>query len=588
LVFSVLTFEYSGDNLFKTQTMLTWGIALLSMLAAFWEGELNPLRVWHGLRAWITQTKFTLHLSRWTILLVLGFAVVSFFRFTQLRTVPYEMWSDHAEKLLDVVDVLNGYTSIYFPRNTGREALQFYMAAATAKVLNTGISFMTLKIGTAAAGLLTIPFIYLFAKEIGGKAVGFVAMMLAGVAYWPNVISRIGLRFPLYPLFTAPAMFFLVRGIRRKSRNDFLLAGVAMGIALHGYSPARVIPLVFTLGVLVYLLHRVSAGVRSRVLMWLGLSALISILLFLPLLKVALDMPDMYLMRTLTRITDSERALPGPAGEILLSNIWNGLRMFNWDNGEIWVVSIPHRPSLDWVTGGFFLLGVVIVLVRYVRDRDWRDLFLLLSIPILLAPSILSLAFPAENPAPNRGSGAIVPVFTVAAIPLVHLVKILAGQIPTKTSRWVRNSVIGILVLVIGMTNYDLAIMEWGTQVRNGAWNTSEAGAVIRHFARSVGTFQTAHVIAYPHWMDTRLIGMLAGRPTKDYGIWPDGIPELPETSEAQLFLLNQDDEVGLEALVDRYPNGSLSRWDSAVEGRDFLMFFVPPESNSTLEGTSP
>jgi len=44
--------------------------------------------------------------------------------------VPGEMFSDHAEKLLDVGDVLNGKLSIFFPRNSGREAIQMYLTAA--------------------------------------------------------------------------------------------------------------------------------------------------------------------------------------------------------------------------------------------------------------------------------------------------------------------------------------------------------------------------------------------------------------------------------------------------------------------------
>ena len=32
-------------------------------------------------------------------------------------------------------------------------------------------------------------------------------MAFAGIAYWPNLISRIALRFTLYPFFYAPAVY---------------------------------------------------------------------------------------------------------------------------------------------------------------------------------------------------------------------------------------------------------------------------------------------------------------------------------------------------------------------------------------------
>ena len=80
--------------------------------------------------------------------------------------------------------------------------------------------------------------------------------------------------------------------------------------------------------------------------------------------------------------------------------------MFNWDDGEIWVHSVIHRPALDVVSGALFLIGVVLLSIRYIRKRRWLDLFLILSIPLLTMPSILSLAFPGENPALNRAGGA--------------------------------------------------------------------------------------------------------------------------------------------------------------------------------------
>ena len=170
------------------------------------------------------------------------------------------MFSDHAEKLLDVMDVLNGKTSIFFVRNTGREAFQFYLTAAIINLFHTGISFLSLKLGTVAGGLITLPFIYLLAKEMTNKWVGLLAMLLAGAAYWPNVISRVALRYTLYPLFTAPVMFFLFRGLKRRSRNDLIVSGLLLGLGLHGYSPVRILPVYVVLVFVMYWLHTRPRG----------------------------------------------------------------------------------------------------------------------------------------------------------------------------------------------------------------------------------------------------------------------------------------------------------------------------------------
>lgn len=593
VAFSLLTFLASGGNEFSLIILLFWIAALVFLVMALWEGEPPFASVPRRLMAVIRSRELSLHWNGWTILLVASLALVAFFRFSRLADVPYEMWSDHAEKLLDVMDVLNGQTRIFFPRNTGREPLQFYMAAATAKWLGTGISFLTLKIGTALAGLLTLPYVYLFAKEYAGREVGLAAFLLAGVAYWPNVISRIGLRFPLYPLFVAPAFYYLLRGLRLKRRNDFLLCGLAIGLGLNGYSPARVIPFAVALGLALYLIHGQSRGQRRQAIAWLGAAAVVAFVVFIPLFRVAMDMPDLFMSRTLTRIGTEEQAYPGPPLEILLSNLWNGLRMFNWDDGEIWVVSIPHRPALDWITGGLFAAGGILVVARYIRRRKWQDLFLLLAIPVLMTPSTLSMAFPNENPAPNRASGVMVPVFTIAALPLALIPSWLDSTWGGRGRQTIGFAVSAGLFLFAASMNYHLALEGYGGQIRRDSWNTAEAGSVIRDFAGSIGSYKDAYVVRFANWMDTRLVWIHAGRPGVDSALWWWQLESLPDTDEARLFIFSLLDENAFDELRTLYPEGSLKRWSSAIEGRDFYIYLVPPRkgdpySSPSVETTEP
>jgi hypothetical protein len=227
-------FTLLGENLFTTLNVTVWIFAVLAFMGAFWIQS-------GGTRNWLAQTvgffkreTWTIIISRWAILLIAVTALAFFFRFTQTATVPAEPFSDHAEKLYDVYDVSQGDTHIFFTRNTGREAIQMYWTLWVANIFGTGLSYLSLKLGAAILGFLTLPFIYLLGKEIGGTRVALFAFMLAGIAYWPNVISRIGLRFPLYPLFVAPTLLFLLRGLRSRNRNDFLLSGLFLGLVCMG------------------------------------------------------------------------------------------------------------------------------------------------------------------------------------------------------------------------------------------------------------------------------------------------------------------------------------------------------------------
>ena len=348
----------------------------------------------------------------------LSWAFALFFRLYRIDAVPAEPFSDHAEKILDVYDITQGDYKIFFPRNTGREAIQMYWTLLVANVFGTGLSFLSLKLGTALIGILTLPYVYLLGKEFGGPRVGLFALFLFGIAYWPNVISRIGLRFPLYPVFVAPMLFYLIRGLRTRNRNDFLLSGLFLGLGLHGYSPFRIVPLLVVAAFVIYVIHVRSKESRQQAFWWFSIIVVTSLLVFLPLLRYWLAHPDVFGYRAMTRLTSTEAVLSAPSWQIFLSNLYKALLMFNWDNGVIWVHSIPGRPALDVVTGALFVMGIVLLVVRYVRQRDWRDLLLLVSIPILLLPSVLSLAFPGENPSLNRTGGAAVAVFVVSALAL--------------------------------------------------------------------------------------------------------------------------------------------------------------------------
>lgn len=573
-VLLMAAFVLFGGNRFTWFNVLLWVLGMAYLLLALWDRRgAAPLRP--RIAGFFRRREWTISLSPWMLLLVVVFGITIFFRFYHLGATPGEMFSDQAEKLLDVNDLITGQTKIFFERNTGREPFQFYLTALIAQVFGTGISFLSLKLGTAFAGAFALPFIYLLGKEIGNRWVGLLALFLAGIAYWPNVIARIGLRFPLYPMFAAPALFFLIRGLRRSSRNDFLLAGLMVGLGLHGYSPFRFVPIVLVIGVGIYLLHRHTRDQRLSAVWGLVLLAVVSFVVFLPLVRYLLANPDMFAYRALSRLGETERALPGTPLAIFFQNLWSAMIMFFWDNGDIWVHSIPHRPALDIISAALFFLGSILVLARYIRYRNWVDLFLLLSVPLLMMPSILSLAFPEENPSLNRTGGAIVPVFLIAAIGLEAMLRTIAARMGRR-GKWAAALVAVLLLAGSVAQNFDLMFNQFHNQFLGGAWNTSQIGHVIRGFADSVGDPDSAYVIPYPYWVDTRLVGINAGYPTKDYALNTNLIPETTRNPQTKLFIFNTEDSEALNALMTYYPQGTLVRYTSPLEGKDFFGFLVP------------
>ncbi len=575
LLFFGLTLLFSGSNRFNFINTTFWFLSVVFTLAAFWQTREWLSSLWKQARERISQSQWTLPISRWSLLLIALFVLIAAFRFVGLVTMPPEMTSDHAEKLLDVSDVIGGKTSIFFERNSGREPFQFYWTAWVGQVFGTGVTFLSLKLGTALLAFVSLIYVYLLGKELGGRWVGLFALIFVGFAYWANVLARTGLRFSLYPTFASPTLYYLLIGLRRGQLNNFLLSGLFLGISLLGYTASRVMPIVVVAAVAIFLLHKSTPELRKRALIGLALLALVAMVVFAPVMRFAIDRPDLFGFRMVTRVFESERPYPAPVWQTFPINVIRALGMFNYSGGEIWLVGLVRQPAFDWISAALFLLGVPLLILRYARTRQWQDLFLLIALPLLMLPSTLSLAFPEENPAMNRASGAWIAGFLICAIALdtvLHSVRRkINGQLGLRIVQ-VSGVVVLAFVALINYARFDEYISAYDLY----SWNTSELGAVIADYAETFGTLDSAWVLAYPHWVDTRLVGMNAGNPTRDYAIWPDQLSNTLSTPAPKLFLLKPEDSAGLETLQQLYPSGLTSMHQSRVPTKEFVVFFVP------------
>jgi hypothetical protein len=304
----------------------------------------------------------------------------------------------------------------------------------------------------------------------------------------------------------------------------------------------------------------------------------------MPLMRYMLDQPDIFVYRMLTRAGTVERPLPGAAWQIFFTNLWNAAIMPFWKNGTIWAHSIPDRPALDVVSAALYMLGLVVGILRYIRTRDWRILFLIFAVPFLMLPSILSLAFPNENPCLNRTSGALVPIFIIAAMGMDTLLHNFKNMAKGKGGVWTAGIVGGFLIVMSISQNYNLVFKDYNLSYSTKSLNTSEIGRVIKDFADIYGDPNSAYVVGYPYWVDTRLVGMNAGFPDKDYAIWPEDFSGTLSNRHTKLFILNMEDEKSLGLLRQLYPENNETVYKSRYKDKNFIVFLVPAGINSTEE----
>ncbi|NPA25976.1 MAG: hypothetical protein GXO36_00025, partial [Chloroflexi bacterium] len=181
--------------------------------------------------------------------------------------------------------------------------------------------------------------------------------------------------------------------------------------------------------------------------------------------------------------------------------------------------------------------------------------------------------FPNENPNLYRAGAALIPAFVLAGSALRALRRAWDAWHPPL------GTLLAVALWLWSMAaSYHLVFHEYQRIYRLSTWNASEMGQVIGGFARSVGGPDRAWVVPYPYWVDTRLVGIWAGYPGVDYALFPDQLEHTLATPAPKLFLLKPEDQASLEQLWALYPNARVWRYRASVEGKDFLLFFVPTD----------
>lgn len=593
---AVLAYMGFAGNHFSAVGTTSWVAAIVCFVLATAE---RPTSDWRASgRGWLARDRWTVSLTRVGLALIAITLVAVFFRAYRLAAIPAEMTSDHAEKLLDVHDVLNGQYRIFFPRNTGREAVQFYLTAALIRFTPLEISHLALKVGTALFGILAVPLTYLLGRELYGRGVGLLAAAFLAISHWHVAIARVGLRFPFTAAFAVPTLYFVFRAFRYNRRNDWLAAGLVLGLGLHTYIPMRIVPLLLVALVLIKaafdLVERSRGGAVGEtsspagafpeassltLRFWVNalLGGVASLLVFLPLLRFMRDFPEIFWFRVLSRSSDVERQVATDTWRVFLGNVKNALLMFNYRGDQVWVNTIPGSPALGWVTAALFLLGVAYLFWRLLEYEDRRSVYVMVSLFVLLLPSVMSLAYPGENPSVVRAGGAVPLATLIAALPLYLAARHLHRSFG-RNGTLLAGALVAVLLIPAARYNYKWYFVDYDQQFRQAAWNATEMGEVVRAFAESVGDMDHAYHVGYPYWVDTRNIAINAGDIT-----WNNVILDINQVRAQasdpapKLYLVHPDDQQSLAVLQSTFPGSQVTRYQSKTPGRDFMVVFVPP-----------
>jgi hypothetical protein len=562
VVLAFVAWRNTSEGTYRLSGLAPWVGAIASWLAAW---RPRPRRV---PRAESDEPDGVSRLGR-IILLTAILAIGAAFLFFRLGETPGNPYSDHAEKLLDVLDLQNGQRPIFFIRNTGREPFQFYWTFALTELFGLPLHYLTLKIGTAIIGLLALPALYLLGREMGGTRLGLTVAALAAWSKWPISLARNGLRYTLGVLPTVLVLWALLRYFRRGDRASILWAGIAIGLGLHGYSTFRVVPLLALPLFGFLLIDRRRRGRRQGVVLDGVALTGTAFVVALPLIHYMVQHADQFWYRAATRVASAEREVGPDKLAIFGRNFWNMLLAFNWRGSSSWVLIRMFEPFLDAVTASFLVAGVVLLIARIARG-SLRWAVVPAAFFVLTLPSTLSLAFPIENPSINRAGTAVPAVFLVAALPVVYL---LSSRRPS-AARLGAVGVAGFLLFSIE-ENARQYFVGFDRQYAQMIDHSTQMARVLDDYRKSGIPLRQMYLLYTDYWVDGRNIALELDDPSwAETHIIPPG--QLPRgLRERPLVFLHTPGAPILEELRKAYPGTDrLVRQD--FSDRDFAVYYAP------------
>ncbi len=349
-------------------------------------------------------------------------------------------------------------------------------------------------------------------------------------------------------------------------------------------------------------------------------AAVVALALYVPMYHYSRLYPDQFWNRTrgrlfgedaFTRVTESgvrvahEPSLREQAErfweqrDVFITNYRDALRMWHWEGDAAWINNAHSYPALDGITGGLLILGGVAWAAWALRRRDPAVWLLPVSVLIMLLPSALTLAYTIENPSFTRTSGTIPALFMLAGLPLGVLCW-RASRIPGRVWGFSVGPLLALAILgvVVG------GALDWNrdnfyTHYRlnySSSWKPyREIAKPLRTFAQGEGSYGNAFMVAYPHWLDHRILGAMAGDIR-----WPNGLVTRGELFDAvarnagtayaydparPLFVMvHADDQETLDYLREQFPGGDARlysyTWQTGpgiYSSGEFYIFSAPP-----------
>lgn len=541
---------------------LLWGVGVFWFLAAF-APPVPARELYERARSWWR--------AHWREVGLLALLVLSAWaaRGLYLERIPANLGGDEGTQGLAALELVrppfgNPFSTGWFSVPT----MSFAVAGVAMRLF--GATVAGLRALSAVAGALTVLTTYLFARELWDRRVAWFAALLLTPAHFHLHFSRLGSNQIGDGLLITLALWLFAVGLRTRRAWPFALSGAVVGLGWYAYFGARLIGIVVAAYVAWEVLRRPDFLTRyGRHLLVLGVAALV---VLAPLLFHYAAYPDTLAARAdqvnifSSGWLSNEQVITGrSAVSLLLQQFWKSISAFNYTlDPTFWYH--PSIPLLDWVSGAFFVLGLLWSMAHWGRRGQaalGNRLLLLWFWLALLLGWVMT-----ENPPSSMRLVIIAPSLAVLAALGLDWVLRLSRRLFNRSAP-VRLSGITLVVLLVGFLNLYYYFVVYTPQRIYGN-PTAEVGTDLAHYLVERGDDRPVYFYGAPvmYW-NFGVIQFIA-RDVEGYDVPPLEEQAAPvpaiDGGATFVFLPSRLDE--LLAVRERYPGGVKVSLRSSVDGR--------------------
>ena len=348
------------------------------------------------------------------VLLLLAFAL----RTVALTRIPPGLHNDEVVEIKIAESVADGRLAIFFPEDTGHEALYYYFTAPFVRVFGSAVFAMRLP--AVFLSMISMCVIWALARRLLGPVVALTALTGSAIVFLPvefgRVVSHVVMEVPLaalaaYCFWRAWPDTSAACSRQRRALMLWALSGLWLGLSINAYTAARILPAIFVaFGAYVLLVDRSEWRRWWRgIAIMLAVAAIVVLPLFLYLVQnPAADQLSFF---------DVDRPLVELRKGNLAPMIETSLKvlgMFAFVGDPLPYFDVPGRAVFEPVGVLLLAAGLLIALRRW-RQPEYA--FVVLWFFLSLVPGMLS------QPAPSytRTVGVQVVLFAIPGIAIAAL-----------------------------------------------------------------------------------------------------------------------------------------------------------------------